>query len=58
VITDEAVLVAPVASVSVTVYVVVLVGETVIDEVVAPPGDHEYVTGAVPPVAVAAIVTD
>jgi len=36
----------------------VLVGLTVIDDVVAPPGDHEYVSVPVPPEHVSLIVTD
>lgn len=40
------------ASVTVIVYTVVETGLTVIEEVVAPPGDHEYVYGDFPPEAV------
>jgi len=54
----DAVAVALVLSVAVTVYVVVLVGETVIDCVVAPPGDHEYVTAPMLFVHVVFSVTD
>ncbi len=42
----------------VAIIAVVAVGETVIDDVVAPPGVHAYVTGEVPPVHVSLIVTD